>query len=55
MSRTDVETMKQRILARYDADYIVDVLRISAEELLDAFEPKLLLMFSSFDELENAE
>lgn len=52
MSRTDLTTLKRRIAERYDADYIVDVLRLSSEELLDAFEDKLFLS-EEFSELED--
>lgn len=33
--------LKERIAERYDPDYLVDVLDISSEELLEAFEDKL--------------
>lgn len=38
----DIRTLKERVAERYDPDYLVDVLGISSEELLEAFEDKLL-------------
>lgn len=38
----DVETLKKRIATLYDADAIVDLLDISVEQLLDAFEELVL-------------
>jgi hypothetical protein len=42
MTSVDLQRFKERLLERYDADYLVDVLDISAEEVLDAFELKLI-------------
>lgn len=38
----DIVTLKERIAERYDPDYLVDVLGITSEELVEAFEEKVL-------------
>ena len=40
----------ERILARYDAEDLLEALDISSEELLDRFEDKLLLRLDKFQE-----
>ena len=60
MTSIDLQRLKERILGRYDADYLVDVLDISAEDLLDAFELKLIEahrneVFSEIDDVEGIE
>lgn len=37
-----LEELKERIVAQYDPDLIVEILEISTEELLENFENKLL-------------
>lgn len=36
-----LEDTKQELLDKYDVDVLVDILNISAEELLDRFEDKV--------------
>ena len=50
-----LEEVKEQITDRYDPDLIVEVLEISTEELLDAFEEKLLLKQDKFKDLDNME
>ncbi len=50
---TDLETLKERIVGRYDPDYLVDVLGITSQELLDAFEDKLSEKREEFSELDD--
>ena len=38
-----LEELKERIVSLYDPDLIVEILEITTEELLDAFEEKLLV------------
>lgn len=52
---TDLETLKQRIAAHYDADTLVDLLDITAEQLLDAFEELILQHRDVFIDLEDVE
>lgn len=41
MTINNLQDFKRRIIDAYDVEYIVDILGISAAELLDAFEEKL--------------
>jgi len=47
-----VDELKERILQEYDVDLLCEVLDISAEELLDAFEYRLLQNLHKFEDLE---
>ena len=49
MSLTILE-IKERILQQYDTDDLIDALDISAEELLDRFEDKLINRYDEFIE-----
>jgi len=40
-----LEDMKEQLLKYYDADDLVDVLNITAEEILDAFEEKVYTIY----------
>jgi hypothetical protein len=40
--KLEVAVLKERVAERYDPDYLVDVLNISSEELVDAFEDRLV-------------
>jgi len=51
MSLTFTE-LKERILQEYDVDLICEVLEITAEELLIAFEDKVLDNIEIFEELD---
>jgi hypothetical protein len=42
--KLEVAVLKERVAERYDPDYLVDLLSITSEELLDAFEDRLLLV-----------
>lgn len=55
MGKLSLELLKERIADRYDPEYLVDVLGITTEEILDAFEEKLLAKAknSEFWEVEN--
>ena len=46
------EELKARILQEYDVDLLCETLSISAEDLLDAFESRVLQNLEKFDELE---
>ena len=37
-----IELVRQQLLDKYDADDLVDILNIDAEELLDRFEDKVI-------------
>lgn len=51
-----LEELKERILENYDPDDIVEALELSTEDLLDAFEQKLIDNLHKFsEELENEE
>ena len=50
-----LDVLKQRVAERYDPDYLVDVLDISSEELLEAFELKLIEKQDEFSEVEDDE
>jgi hypothetical protein len=45
-----LEEIKERLLRLYDPDDLVEALQISAEELLDRFEDKLLKNIEEFHE-----
>lgn len=51
MSQIELELLKRRIIDRYDPDYLVDVLRISTEDLVEAFADRL--PHTDFTELED--
>lgn len=55
MGKLSLELLKERIADRYDPEYLVDVLGITTEEILEAFEDKLIdkAMDSGFWEVEN--
>lgn len=53
MTINNLQDFKRRIIDAYDVEYIVDILGISAAELLDAFEEKLLEQPDVFSELED--
>ena len=43
------EELKERILQEYDVDLLCETLSISAEDLLDAFESRVLQNLEKFD------
>ena len=50
-----LEEIKERLLRLYDPDDLIESLQISAEDILDRFEDKLLLKLDEFQEdLEDA-
>jgi hypothetical protein len=50
-----LEEIKERLLRLYDPDDFIEFLQISAEDILDRFEDKLLLKLDEFQEdLEDA-
>lgn len=51
----DIETLKQRIASSYDADVVVDLLGITVEQLLNAFEDLVLLHRDVFIDLDDVE
>lgn len=53
MAKTDFEVIKARIADRYDVEYIVDVLRLTPEEVLNAFEERLNERLDDFSEVED--
>jgi len=51
-----LEEIKERLLRLYDPDDLLEALQISAEELLDRFEDKLIRRLDEFqEELEEEE
>jgi hypothetical protein len=55
VSRVAIDVLKERIADRYDIEYVIDVLDIDLEMILDAFEDVLLAKRHEFEELENAD
>ena len=45
-----LEEIKERLLRLYDPDDLIEALKISAEDLLDRFEDKLLKHIEEFQE-----
>ena len=45
-----MDEIKERILRLYDPDDLLEALEISAEELLDRFEDKLINRLDTFEE-----
>ena len=45
-----LEEIKERLLLIYDPDDLIEALQISAEDLLDRFEDKLLKNIDEFQE-----
>ena len=45
-----MDEIKERILRMYDPDDLLEALEISAEELLDRFEDKLINRLDKFEE-----
>ncbi len=45
-----LEEIKERLLRLYDPDDLLEALQISAEELLDRFEDKLIRKLDEFQE-----
>ena len=54
-NENDLEITKAMIAAQYDPLQILDILEISNEELLDAFEGRLALYLGYFNYEENEE
>jgi hypothetical protein len=46
------EELKERILQEYDVDLLCETLGITSEDLLDAFESRVLQNLEVFSELE---
>ena len=44
------EELKEAIVMEYDVDLVCEILEISVENLLDAFEDKLMINRDKFDE-----
>lgn len=49
------DELKERILHEYDVDLLCELLDINSEDLLDAFEYRLLLNLHKFEHLEEFE
>ena len=47
---SDLDTIRERFLDRYDPDEIVDVLDISGADLLERFDDKFLQWLDTTDE-----
>jgi adenylate kinase family enzyme len=45
-----LEEIKERLLKLYDPDDLLEALQISAQEILDRFEDKLIRRLDSFQE-----
>ena len=48
-----IEELKEKLIAEYDPDDILSELEISTEELLDAFEDKLIDKSFRFEEFDS--
>jgi len=48
-----LQKLKERVADRYDPEYIVDLLSITSEELVEAFEDRLLANRDEFSEVED--
>ena len=46
-----IDELRERILQEYDVDLLCEVLNISAEDILDAFENRLIDKVELFEEL----
>lgn len=55
MNNLDLQEVKARIAERCDPDYVVDVLGLTTEEILDRFEDKLLEKIDEWSEVEDPE
>ena len=55
MGKIRLELLKARIAERYDPDYVVDVLGLDTEDILDAFEDRLLSKANEFSEVEDTD
>jgi|TARA_R100000234_G_C4845822_1_gene113062 hypothetical protein len=44
------EELKEAIVREYDVDLVCEILQVSVEDLLDAFEDKLIIHREKFDE-----
>lgn len=53
--RVPINVLKARIADCYDYDYIIDMLDISVEMILDAFEDRLIERRDDFSELEGTD
>lgn len=51
--RIDYETLKNRIADAFDTDTLCDLLRITVEDLLDAFEDRVIEYREEFSDLED--
>ena len=45
-----LDELKEKLISLYDPDDIVEALELTTEELLDAFEERLLDSLNKFDE-----
>lgn len=45
----DLQSMKERLAEKFDPDYLVDILRLSSMEILDAFEDRLIEMIEEWE------
>lgn len=52
MTKVPLHVLKERIAATYDPDVVVDMLDISVEQLLEAFDYELGLRRFMFEDLE---
>jgi hypothetical protein len=46
-----IDELRERILQEYDVDLLCEVLEVSAEDILDAFENRLINKLELFEEL----
>jgi|TARA_R100000908_G_scaffold62089_1_gene40990 hypothetical protein len=46
-----IDELRERILQEYDVDLLCEVLDISAEDILDAFENRVINKLEVFEEL----
>ena len=46
-----IDELRERILQEYDVDLLCEVLEVSAEDILDAFENRLINNLELFEEL----
>lgn len=48
-----LEELKEKILQHYDVDLLCEVLEITAEEILDNFENKVIANIEVFEEIDH--
>lgn len=55
MQKVPLDVLKDRIVNTYDVEYVIDVLGLDVEHILDAFEDMLAMKRHLFSELDGEE